>query len=121
MSTQPVATSAHFSLMTLLGLLPMIGPVVSAIQQIHGDDVAGATKKQMAEEALGTAVGVAETALPGEKAAIDAAGTFVSSAIDNWVNFYKAAGWVHPVTPAVIAAVQATPTSQANSPKQQNL
>ena len=63
----------------VLGLLPLIGPVVAGIQQIHGDAVAGATKKQMALEALGLAKGAAGAAVPELAPEIDAASGLASS------------------------------------------
>jgi len=95
----------------VLGFLPLIGPVVAGIQQIHGDAVAGATKKQMALEALGLAKGVAGSVLPGSQPEIDAASGLASSMIDAWVNFYKVAGWEHPAVQVVIPAVPTTPVA----------
>ena len=100
----------------VLGLLPMIGPLVAGIQQIHGDAVAGATKKQMALEALGLAKGAAGVVLPGSQPEIDAASGLASSMIDAWVNFYKVAGWEHPAVPVVIPAVPVMPEAPVPQP-----
>ena len=100
----------------VLGLLPLIGPVVAGIQQIHGDAVAGATKKQMALEALGLAKGAAGAAVPELQPEIDAASGLASSMIDAWVNFYKVAGWEHPAVQVVIPAVATTPEAPVPQP-----
>jgi hypothetical protein len=99
-------------LLKVLGFLPLVGPVVASIQQIHGDAVAGATKKQLALEALGLAQGVAGTVDPALKPEVDAAGALASSMIDSWVNFYNVVGWTHPASQVVTPVVQATRTSQ---------
>lgn len=98
----------------VLSFLPLVGPIVAGVQQIHGDAVAGATKKQMALEALGLAKGVGDTVgtlIPGGAAGVDAAAGLASTLIDGWVDFYKAVGWSHPAAAAVIPQVLATPTS----------
>ncbi len=91
----------------ILGFLPLIGPVVSAIEQIHKDTVNGATKKQIALEALGLAGGAAGQVLPEFGPEITAASSLASGMIDGWVNFYNAVGFEHPATPVIVPIVQA--------------
>lgn len=121
MATTPQAPAPETSFNFLsifskvLSFLPLVGPVVAGIQQIHGDAVAGATKKQMALEALGLAKGVGDSiggAIPGGATAVDAASGLASTLIDGWVDFYQAVGWEHPAAAAVIPQILATPTSQ---------
>jgi len=74
-------------LIKMLGLIPY---VVSGIEQIHGDTLHGAEKKQLAMEALGLATTTALTVAPGEQAAIVAAAKLASIAIDGVKEVYNA-------------------------------
>lgn len=81
--------------MWLSALLALIPQIVNGVEQIHGEAQSGATKKQMAMDALKVAVTGATTALPGETAAIAASGSLVSSVIDGTVNLFNKIGWPH--------------------------
>lgn len=110
MSTQPVAQpKPRFSILSLLQFLPivsLIAPVMQGIQQVHGDAVAGATKKQLAMESLGLATATADAALPGAlKPEADAVSAAASEMIDVFAKLFNATGW--GTTPAVITPVVA--------------
>lgn len=117
MSTTPAAPAPSTNiLLKILAFLPLIGPTVAAVQQIHQDTVDGATKNQIALEALGVAKGVGEAAVPALAPEMEAAGELAQTMINGWVNFYNKSGWVHPQAASQIPVVLATPTSQANAP-----
>lgn len=97
----------------VLGFLPLVGPVVVAVEQIHGNAVAGADKKTLALQSLGLAVNVGKTVVPGVGTQIDAAGQFASGLINLWVDFYNATGWAHPAAGAMIPVVTAQPVPPA--------
>ena len=65
--------------------------IIAGIQQLHGD-LPGATKKQIALDALGLAKVGAQIADPQQQAAIEAATKTASAAIDGTVETLKAAG-----------------------------
>ena len=87
----------------ILGILPLVGPVVSGIENTHGSSMAGASKKQLALQALGLAYGVASSVIPGDQAEIDAATQLASFAIDTTVSLFNKKGW--PAPPAPVVAV----------------
>jgi uncharacterized membrane protein YphA (DoxX/SURF4 family) len=93
-----------------LGALPYI---VSGIEQMHGEAKSGAEKKQIAMEALGLAYGTATTFLPEQKAAIDAATSLASVAIDGVKTMYNVTRQspVHPTSPLPTGAPAQAATS----------
>jgi hypothetical protein len=74
-------------------LLSLIPHVITGIETVHGDVASGASKKQMAMDALKAAVGAASVADPGDQTLIDAASGLASTVIDSTVAFYNANGW----------------------------
>lgn len=76
---------AHF-----LNALPMLPSIITGIEIIHGNAVNGATKKELAMQALGLSTAVASQALPEDQAAIDAARTLASNSIDGFVALLNA-------------------------------
>ena len=98
-------------------LLNAIPYVVTGIQAIHGTEVAGATKKQLALEALGLAGNVAVGTLTGQNQQYAAAATnLASQLIDTFVGSFKATGVAGfaPSTPApepVVISGVATPSA----------
>lgn len=88
-------------LVTLLGLIPY---VVSGIEQIHGDKLRGAEKKQLALKALGLATITALVADPGHSDAIKAAAQLASVTIDGVKDIYNASkGLALPAPPSAFA------------------
>lgn len=83
----------------IFGMLPLIPALVTGIEVIHGEAKQGADKKTMAMQALGLAVGAAETVLPGEQENIQIAQQMASSIIDGAVALFNKNGWPHQ-TPA---------------------
>lgn len=79
----------------LLRALQLVPVVVAGIEHIHGE-ASGATKKQMAMDALALASGSAGILDPGDQAAIDAATQLTSNVIDNTVAVFNAAGIFGP-------------------------
>lgn len=75
-------------LMKALQLAPVI---VAGIEHIHGEK-SGATKKQMAMDALALASGSAGVLAPGQQPAIDAATQLTSNVIDGVVKVFNASG-----------------------------
>jgi len=92
-------------LVKMITLVPMI---VAGIEKIHGE-APGASKKQMAMDALGLAYGTASTVLPQDQAAIDAATGLTSNLIDNVVTVFNATG--------AFGASTAPPGATAAAPK----
>lgn len=78
-------------LMMVMRTLQLVPVIVAGIQHIHGE-APGATKKQMAMDALSLAYGSASAILPQDQAAIDAATELTSNLIDNTVAVFKQAG-----------------------------
>lgn len=74
----------------ILQVLPMLPAIVSGVELIHGNALNGASKKELAMQALGLSSAVAAAALPEEQAAIQAATTLASSSIDGVVALLKA-------------------------------
>lgn len=117
MTTQPVTPKKGFSVGSLLQFLPLVGliaPIMQGIEKVHGDAVAGATKKQLAMESLGLATAAAEAALPGTlKVEADAASEAASKMIDVFAELFNKTGW--GTTPAIVTQAvadhdPATPT-----------
>jgi hypothetical protein len=69
-------------LMRSLALIPII---VNGIEAIHGKSKDGATKKQLAMDAVGLASGVAENVDPEHKEVVAIAADVISKAIDGTV------------------------------------
>lgn len=86
-----------------LGLLPGI---VHGIQAVVGDKASGATKAQMAKDALAVATSTAGTVLTGSNATYATAASQITGlAIDQTVNIAKANGTYQKAT-AIAAAAQ---------------
>jgi hypothetical protein len=101
-------------LMYLMRGLQMLPMVVAGIEHIHAE-APGATKKQMAMDALGLAYGAASSLVPGEQAAIDAATEFAGNTIDGIVNLFNQTGifksGAAPAVPTVVAPVALVPAA----------
>jgi hypothetical protein len=74
-----------------LKVLPLIPTVIAGVEQLHGEKD-GATKKQMAQDALSLATGVASAALPAQAQAVQVVSAATSSIIDATVSAFNAAG-----------------------------
>ncbi len=98
-------------LMQSLSVLPVL---VAGIEKIHGE-APGATKKQMAIDALNLASGVASIALPGETLAIQAATELAGNVIDGLVKTFNATGLFQHGSPTSAPA----PAPAAVSPSTQ--
>jgi hypothetical protein len=106
----------------LLRALQLAPVIVAGIEHIHGE-APGATKKQLAMDALQLAYGGASALLPGDQAAIDAAAQLTSNTIDGVVSVFNAAGVFAKrgsapakVTPLPAAAPVAAPVPAARAP-----
>lgn len=87
-----------------LGLLPGI---VHGIQSIVGDKASGATKQQMAKDALAVATQTAGDVLTGSNATYAAAASTIAGlAIDQTVSIAKANGTYQKATAIAVAAQQ---------------
>lgn len=71
-------------------IVPLIAPVTGAIEALVTEAKAGATKKQLAMDSLAVASAVAQTITPANGAAVTAASTLVSTAIDSIVALQNA-------------------------------
>lgn len=91
-----------------LQLAPLI---VAGIEHIHGE-APGATKKQMAMDALQLATGSAEVMLPQYAAAADAASALTSNVIDGIVDVYNKSGTFGNAPRAITAQPAAAPAPQ---------
>jgi hypothetical protein len=102
----------------ILHFLPLIGPVVQGIEQIHGDTLNGASKKQLAMESLGLAGAAASVALPGFAPEIQVATELASNAIDLVVKGFNLTGWKTD-SPVLVPLVttKAKPTAVATGGK----
>mgnify|MGYP001556027777 FL=1 len=88
----------------ILGLIP---GVVKGIETVVGDKASGATKAQMAHDALGAAVASTSSVLTGSNAIYgQAAAQLAQLAIDQTVAITKASGVYGKWTAAASAAVQ---------------
>jgi|ERR1700732_2825396 hypothetical protein len=94
----------------LLRALQLVPVVVAGIEHIHGE-ASGATKKQMAMDALALASNSAGILDPGDQPAIDAATQLTSNVIDNTVAVFNAAGIFGPrgSAPAKLSPAPASP------------
>lgn len=91
-------------LSTFLGLLPGI---VHGIEAVVGDKASGATKAQMAQDALSVATGTATGVLTGNDATYAAAASQITGlAITQTVNIAKATGTYQKATAIATAAQQ---------------
>lgn len=84
-------------LIKMLGLIPY---VVSGIEQIHGEELRGADKKQLAMDALGLSATTAMVLDPGQSDAISAAAQLASAAIDGVKAVYNATRKAAVIPPA---------------------
>lgn len=88
----------------ILGLLPHI---VLGIQTVIGDKASGATKAQMAQDALAVAIGSAGSVLSGADATYAAAASQIAGlAIKQTVDITKATGTYQKATAIATAAQQ---------------
>jgi hypothetical protein len=102
----------------LLKAVTLLPTIVVGIEQIH-KEASGATKKQMAMDALGLASGTASVLAPAsDQAAISATSQFASDTIDGLVNVFNATGLFQsksaaalPPAPTVPALVTLPPVS----------
>lgn len=110
-------------LMRALQLAPVL---VAGIEHIHGE-APGATKKQMAMDALALASGTAGVIAPEHAPAVAAATQLTSDVIDGVVSVYNAAGWnqaggaaaaaaIPTLTPAPAPPAPAPPAPAADAP-----
>lgn len=99
-------------LMRALQLMPLI---VAGIEHIHGE-APGATKKQMAVDALQLATGSAEVMLPQYAAAADAASQLTSGMIDGLVDVFHKAGVFGSKSAGIAAAAPAPQPASAPQP-----
>jgi hypothetical protein len=87
----------------ILNFLPLVPVVVAGIEHIHSD-ADSATKKQLAQESLALAAGVAGAILPGEAPLIDVSSAGVSLMIDAVVKIFNETGvFFHKPQPAAVA------------------
>lgn len=114
-SSTPQPKSTLQNVLSFLPLFSLIAPIMQGIQQIHGDAVAGATKKQLAMESLGLATATAQATLPAalqpEAAAASAA---ASKMIDIFAEFFNSSN-LWGKTPAVITSVVANHVPEETS------
>jgi len=75
----------------ILKALTLVPVIVSGIEQIHAG-AAGSTKKQMAQEALGLAAGIADIIDPAQQPNIDAVAGLISQTIDATVSAFNLIG-----------------------------
>lgn len=103
----------------VLRALQLAPVVVAGIEKIHGE-APGATKKQMAMDALGLAQGTATAVLPEDQAAIDAATGLTSNVIDGVVSVFNATGAFKaaklPAAPAPVPIPAPSPPAAAAVP-----
>src|SRR5450759_5136530 len=96
--------------MNWLALLFKLVPyVVAGIEMIHGDQVAGSTKKQMAMDALGVATQAALTGVPNQATAVQVSAALTSQMIDGVVAFNNATGLFNKKTGATATATAVLP------------
>lgn len=97
--------------LTIIQMILSLTPaVVNAIQTIHGDQVAGADKKKMAQDTLAIATQAATGVLandPKDQALAQAASAVASVAIDQTVAIQKAQGVYQKATAIANAAATA--------------
>lgn len=90
---------AHF-----FNALPILPSIIANIQRIHGNALDGASKKELAMEALGLSEAVAATALPEDQLAIQAATELASNSIDGFVKLLHATKKMPKPLPTVVPA-----------------
>jgi hypothetical protein len=90
------------SLMTWLKMVLNLTPyVVAGIEKIHGDSATGASKKQMAQDALGIATAGALDVDPSDTTLIQASSSITGLVIDKTVSDFNAKGtFTHAGPPA---------------------
>lgn len=94
-----------------LGLLPSI---IHGIEAVIGDKASGATKAQMAKDALSVATGAAGAVLTGDNATYASAASQIAGlAITQTVNIAKANGTYQKATAIATAAQQDVAVAQA--------
>lgn len=93
--------------------LQLVPVIVAGIEHIHGE-APGATKKQMAMDALSLAYGGASALLPQDQPAIDAATQMASNVIDGTVAVFNQAG-IFKGSGAVAAPKPVAPSSSVNA------
>jgi hypothetical protein len=98
----------------LLRALQLAPVIVAGIEHIHGEK-SGATKKQMAMDALALASGSAGVLAPEQQPAIDAATQLTSNVIDGVVSVYNASG-VFKGGGAIAAKPALVPAAPAPAP-----
>jgi hypothetical protein len=98
-------------LMKSLQLLPLL---IAGIEHIHGE-APGATKKQMALDALQLATAGASVVDPGDQPAIDAATQLTSNVIDGVVDVFNKTG-VFGARGSAPAKLAAPPTAFQPAP-----
>ena len=100
----------------ILAQLPLLPGIISGIEYISKEaGTPGATKKQMALDALGLATGVAGVALPGFAPEIQAASELASGAIDLIVKGFNVAGWGLLIAGGVLSLAEGVAIADANS------
>lgn len=103
-------------LAALSAALKIIPGIVTFVQTLHGDQVAGDTKKQIAQDLLGVATGTADSVLTGNSQDTALANVFsavTSTAIDQTVALQKAAGTYQQATAIANAALTGTVVAAA--------
>jgi seryl-tRNA(Sec) selenium transferase len=85
-------------------IMPLLMPATQAVEGIVTEAKAGATKKQLAMDSLGVASAVAATVTPTNAAAVKAATSLVSTAIDSIVALQNA---IHGKVPTPATPPQA--------------
>jgi hypothetical protein len=94
--------------------LPLVQYVVAGVEQVHSD-APGATKQQLAKEALGLAVSTGEelgSVIPGGAPVVDAAGSVANVLIDQTVALFNALGmFTHKAAPVATTVVAAATTA----------
>lgn len=96
----------------VLRVLTLAPAIVAGIEHIHAE-APGATKKQMAMDALGLAYGTASAVLPQDQTAIDAATSLTSNVIDGVVSVFNATGIFKTLPPAPAPVAARAPAAAA--------
>jgi hypothetical protein len=95
-------------------ILALVPGVVQGIQTVVGDKANGATKKQMAQDALAAALSATSTVLTGNNSVLAKAAAGVASlAIDQTVSIAQASGSYNKWTAVATAAQQDTGVAAA--------
>lgn len=80
-----------FNIAQILKFVTLAPVVIAGIEQLHGE-ADSATKKQLAQDSLQLAAGVADVVIPGQAPITDAVATSVSQIIDSVVSAFNATG-----------------------------